>query len=133
MPGLDRVWALGDCASIIDPATGRPMPATAQHAVREGPHAARNVLAALDGRPQTPFDYGQLGMLVSLGRFKAVGEIFGIKVCGLLAWFLWRSYYLLRLPSLERRFRVAIDWTLELLLARHRAEISVRRSADPAG
>ena len=55
------VWALGDCASIIDPKTGRPMPATAQHAIREGPHAARNVLAALDGTPQTPFDYEPAG------------------------------------------------------------------------
>ena len=74
VPGLEHVWALGDCASIVDPKTGRPMPATAQHAVREGPHAARNVLAALDGLPQTPFSYDQLGMLVSLGRFRARGR-----------------------------------------------------------
>ena len=75
VPGLERVWALGDCASIIDPGTGRPWPATAQHAVREGPHAARNVLAVLDGRLPTPFDYSQQGMLVSLGRFRGVGEV----------------------------------------------------------
>lgn len=131
--GLERVWALGDCASIPDPRTGRPMPATAQHAVREGPHAARNVLAVLDGRPATPFDYGQLGMLVSLGRFKGVGEIFGVKVSGFLAWFLWRSYYLLRLPSLERRLRVALDWTLELFLAHDVTEINMRRTRTRPG
>ena len=133
LPGLSNVWALGDCASIIDPSTGRPMPSTAQHAIREGPHAARNVLAALAGQPQLPFGYQQLGMLVSLGRFKAVGEIFGIKVSGLLAWFLWRSYYLLRLPSLDRRVRVAIDWTLELLLQRDIVQISVRRTRTMPG
>ncbi len=133
LPGVDRVWALGDCASIRDPRTGRPMPATAQHAVREGPHAARNVLAALDSRPQTPFDYAQLGMLVSLGRFKGAGEILGVKVSGLLAWFLWRSYYLLRLPSWDRRIRVALDWTLELLLKRDIVEISVRRTRTVPG
>lgn len=133
VPGLENVWALGDCASIIDPKTGRPMPATAQHAVREGPHAARNVLAALDGRPQTPFDYGQLGMLVSVGRFKAVGDVLGIKVSGLLGWFLWRSYYLLRLPTLDRRIRVAIDWTLDLLLKRDIVEIGVRRTRARPG
>ncbi len=133
LPGLENVWAVGDCASIIDPSTGRPMPATAQHAVREGPHVARNVLAALDGRPQTPFAYGQLGMLVSVGRFKAVGEILGIKVSGLVGWFLWRSYYLLRLPTLDRRFRVALDWTLDLVLKHDIVEIGVRRTRAHPG
>jgi NADH:ubiquinone reductase (H+-translocating) len=133
LPGVDNVWALGDCASIIDPKTGRPMPATAQHAVREGPHAARNVLAALDGRPQTPFGYGQLGMLVSVGRFKAVGDVLGVKVSGLLGWFLWRSYYLLRLPTFDRRIRVAIDWTLDLILKHDIVEIGVRRTRAQPG
>jgi len=128
LTGLDDVWAVGDCAAIIDPATRQPMPATAQHAVREGPHVARNVLAALDGRPQTQFAYGQLGMLVSIGRFKAVGEILGIKVSGLVGWFLWRSYYLLRLPTLDRRIRVALDWTLDLILKHDIVQIGVRRT-----
>ena len=133
VPGFDRVWALGDCASILDPHTGRPMPATAQHAVREGPHAARNVLAVLDGRRPLPFDYGQKGMLVSLGRFKGVGEVRGIKVSGIVAWFLWRTYYLLRLPSRDRRLRVALDWALELFLAHDVVEISMRRTRTLPG
>jgi NADH dehydrogenase len=133
LSGVESVWALGDCASIIDPKTDRPMPATAQHAVREGPLAARNVLAALDGRPQTPFAYGQLGMLVSVGRFKAVGDLLGVKVSGLLGWFLWRGYYLLRLPTLDRRIRVAIDWTLDLILKHDIVEIGVRRTRARPG
>ncbi|MFI5260941.1 MAG: NAD(P)/FAD-dependent oxidoreductase [Candidatus Limnocylindrales bacterium] len=133
VPGLDRVWALGDCASILDPRTGRPMPATAQHAVREGPHAARNILAVLDGGRPLPFDYGQQGMLVSLGRFNGVGEVLGIKVSGFVAWFLWRTYYLLRLPSRDRRLRVALDWALELVLAHDVIEISMRRTRTRPG
>ncbi|MFL5754697.1 MAG: NAD(P)/FAD-dependent oxidoreductase, partial [Chloroflexota bacterium] len=133
VPGLDRVWALGDVASILDPHTGRPMPATAQHAVREGPHAARNILAVLDGKPAEPFDYGQLGMLVSLGRYRGVGEVLGIKVSGFVAWFLWRTYYLLRLPSRERRVRVALDWALELFLAHDVVEINMRRTRTRPG
>jgi NADH dehydrogenase len=133
VPGLERVWALGDCASIQDPATGRRMPSTAQHAIREGPHAAANVLAVLDGREPTPFSYDQLGMLVSLGRFKGVGELLGVKVSGFLAWFLWRSYYLMRLPSWDRRVRVALDWTLELLLGHDVTEISMRRTRTRPG
>lgn len=133
LPGADKVWALGDCASIIDPKTNEPMPATAQHAIREGPHAARNVIAALDGQPQTPFSYGQLGMLVSVGRFKAVGEVLGIKVSGLLGWFMWRSYYLLRLPTIDRRVRVMIDWTLDLILQPDIVQISMRRTRTRPG
>jgi NADH dehydrogenase len=128
LPGVKNVWAIGDCASIIDVRTNAPMPATAQHAIREGPHAARNVLAVLDGREQVPFDYGQLGMLVSVGRFKAVGDILGIKVSGLIGWFLWRTYYLLRLPTFDRRIRVMIDWTLDLVLQPDIVEISIRRT-----
>lgn len=133
LPGFHRVWALGDVASIVDPRTGRPMPATAQHAVREGPHAARNILAVLAGGAPTPFAYSQQGMLVSLGRFRGVGEILGIKVSGFLAWFLWRGYYLLRLPSLERRLRVAIDWTLELFLGHDVIGINMRRTRTRPG
>jgi NADH dehydrogenase len=133
LPGVRNVWALGDAVSIIDPKTDRPLPATAQHAVREGPHAARNVLAALDGRPQEPFDYGQLGMLVSVGRFKAVGDVLGVKVSGLLGWLLWRTYYLLRLPTIDRRIRVALDWTLDLLLKHDIVEIGVRRTRAHPG
>lgn len=133
LPGFDRVWALGDVASIVDPRTGRPMPATAQHAVREGPHAARNILAVLAGGAPTPFAYSQQGMLVSLGRFRGVGEILGIKVSGFLAWSLWRGYYLLRLPSLERRLRVAIDWTLELFLGHDVIGINMRRTRTRPG
>jgi NADH dehydrogenase len=128
VPEADHVWALGDCASIIDPKNGRPMPATAQHAVREGPHAARNVLAAIDGQPLKPFSYAQQGMLVSLGRFRGAGEILGVKVSGLIAWIAWRGYYLLRLPTWDRKIRVAVDWTLDWVLRRDIVEINVRRS-----
>lgn len=133
LPGFDRIWALGDCASIIDRRTGRPMPATAQHAIREGPHAARNILAVLGGEGPTPFDYSQQGMLVSLGRLRGVGEILGIKVSGVPAWFLWRGYYLLRLPTVERRIRVAIDWTLELFLGHDVIGINMRRTRTRPG
>ena len=133
VPGLERVWAVGDLASITDPRTGRPMPATAQHAVREGPHLARNILAVLAGTPPTPFDYTQQGMLVSLGRYRGVGELRGVKVSGFVAWALWRSYYLLRLPSLERRLRVLVDWTLELFLNHDVIGINMRRTRTRPG
>jgi hypothetical protein len=72
-------------------------------------------------------------MLVSIGRFKAVGEILGIKVSGLPGWLAWRTYYLLRLPTLDRRIRVALDWTLDLILKHDIVEIGVRRTRAHPG
>ncbi|HXW77647.1 MAG TPA: NAD(P)/FAD-dependent oxidoreductase [Candidatus Eremiobacteraceae bacterium] len=121
--GIENVWALGDCAAIPDEAGG-VYPMTAQHALREGPRVAENVAAALRGRPTKPFRYRALGMMAALGGRKAVAQLPGeIVITGFLAWFFWRSYYLLRLPGLDRKLRVAFDWTLELLFPRDTAEL----------
>lgn len=116
--GRPGVWAIGDCASIVPPEGGRPYPPTAQHAVRMGPHVAENILAALDGRPLRPFDYRMKGQMANLGERDAVAMFGGLQVSGFPAWWIWRTYYLMRLPTLDRRVRVAIDWTLDLLFPR---------------
>jgi NADH dehydrogenase len=121
--GLAGVWALGDCASIPD-GEGGVYPATAQHAIREGPSLADNIVAAIRGKPTKPFRYTSLGMMAALGGRKAVAQLPGNRVItGFIAWFLWRTYYLLRLPGLDRKLRVAFDWTLELLFPRDTAEL----------
>ncbi|MFI1280044.1 NAD(P)/FAD-dependent oxidoreductase [Streptomyces sp. NPDC020858] len=117
VPGVPGLWALGDCARIPDPAGG-VYPPTAQHAIREGRAAARNIAAVLGGRGPVPFRFGGLGVLVSLGHRTAAGEIFGRQVSGFLAWVLWRSIYLSKLPSAEKRLRVLADWTLDLVFPR---------------
>jgi NADH dehydrogenase len=117
------VWALGDCASIPD-GRGGVYPGTAQHAIREGPWLADNIAATLHGAATKPFNYRSLGMMAALGGRKAVAQLPGdIVITGFLAWFFWRTYYLLRLPGLDRKFRVAFDWTLELLFPRDTAEL----------
>ncbi len=121
--GVAGVWALGDCASIPD-GEGGVYPATAQHAIREGPSLADNIVAAIRGKPTKPFRYTSLGMMAALGGRKAVAQLPGNRVItGFIAWFLWRTYYLLRLPGLDRKLRVAFDWTLELLFPRDTAEL----------
>ena len=123
VPGVDGVWALGDCASIPDE-TGGHYPMTAQHAIREGPRLADNIVAVLRGLPTKPFRYRTLGMMAALGGRKAVAQLPGDRVItGFVAWFFWRTYYLLRLPGLDRKMRVAFDWTLELLFPRDTAEL----------
>jgi NADH dehydrogenase len=126
-----EVWALGDCAAIPD-GLGGTYPPTAQHAIREGPHLAANLAAVLRGRATRPFRFESLGMMASLGGREAVAQLPGERVVtGFGAWFLWRSYYLLRLPGLDRKLRVAFDWTLELLFPRDISEL--RASADEPG
>jgi NADH dehydrogenase len=123
VPGFKGVWALGDCASIPDGAGGR-YPMTAQHAIREGPRLADNIVAVLRGAPTKPFVYQTLGMMAALGGRKAVAQLPGNRVItGFVAWFFWRTYYLLRLPGLDRKLRVAFDWTLELLFPPDTAEL----------
>lgn len=125
VPGFPGVWAAGDCASIPDGAGGT-YPPTAQHALREGPVLAKNLVRVLRGGATAPFRFSALGMMASLGARKAVAQLPGDRVItGFLAWFLWRTYYLLRLPGLDRKLRVAFDWTLELLFPRDIAELRV--------
>jgi len=108
------VYAVGDCAVVPDKRTGKPHPPTAQHALREGRVAADNVLAALRGTRKKPFDFVTLGQLAAIGYRTGVAKVFGLKFSGFVAWWLWRTIYLSKLPSLEKKIRVAINWTLDL-------------------
>lgn len=118
IPGYSGVWAIGDCIHLLDPKTGVPYPPTAQHAVRQGRVVAENIVASVRGRTAKPFAFSSIGQLVPLGRRCAIAEIFGLKFRGVFAWWLWRTLYLSKLPGLERKIRVALDWTLDLFLAR---------------
>lgn len=115
--GQATVWAIGDCAANPD-ADGRILPATAQSAVQEGLQAAANLAACLEGRPLRPLRYRQRAALAALGCRTGVAEVFGLRLSGFPAWFLWRSVYLLKMPGAARRWRLALDWTLDLLFGR---------------
>jgi NADH dehydrogenase len=116
VPDRPGVWAVGDCAAVHDTKTGELCPPTAQHATRQAAHVARNIVGTLRGDPKRAFAFTALGKMGSLGRRSAVAEILGMKLSGFLAWWLWRTIYLLKLPGLDRKIRVATDWTLDLLL-----------------
>jgi len=110
------VWALGDCAWVVDHKTWQPCPPTAQHATRQAECLAKNLVASLREEPKQAFSFQALGKLASLGHRSAVAEVFGVKLSGFIAWLLWRSIYLMKLPGLDRQLRVAIDWLLDLVL-----------------
>jgi NADH dehydrogenase FAD-containing subunit len=126
VPGRPGVWALGDCAWIPTKTEGEWYPMTAQHAIREGPALAKNIAAVLHGQPTKPFDFTALGTMASLGARRGVAGLpNGAVITGFPAWFLWRTYYLSRLPGLDRKVRVAFDWLLGLLFPRDIAELRV--------
>lgn len=125
--GQPRVWAAGDCAAVpmpaktaVSPTTPRQFcPPTAQFAVRQGRVLGENIARVLTGDAEPkPFAFTGLGELASIGHRAAVAEILGMKFSGFVAWWLWRSIYLAKLPGLERKLRVMIDWTLDLFFPR---------------
>jgi NADH dehydrogenase len=118
VPEWPGVWALGDCALVPDPKTGAYYPPTAQHALREGKVVAHNVTATVRGGQKKPFVFSTIGQLASIGRRTGVASIMGINFSGFFAWWLWRSIYLSKLPRLEKKLRVALDWTLDLLFSK---------------
>jgi NADH dehydrogenase len=113
--GSENVWALGDCAMIPAPGGGFAPP-TAQHATRQATIAADNIVARMRGASLRAFAFKGLGKMGSLGHRSAVAEILGVPVSGFLAWFLWRTIYLMKVPGWGRRVKIAASWTLDLFL-----------------
>jgi NADH dehydrogenase len=116
--GMTGLWALGDCALVPDPATGGFCPPTAQHASREGKIVAQNIIASVTGSAKKPFTFKTLGQLAAIGRRTGVARILGVNFSGFLAWFLWRGIYWSKLPRVEKKIRVAIDWALDVLFTK---------------
>jgi NADH dehydrogenase len=119
VPGFPGVWAVGDCAWVPNPKTGKPHPPTAQHALRQAVRGAKNIVAAIRGKRKTPFAFTTLGQLAAIGRRTGVANILGIQISGLPAWWLWRTIYLAKLPSFEKKLRVALNWTLDLFFPKN--------------
>ena len=128
VPGHPGLWALGDCAAVPDLPGDDTCPPTAQYALRQARHLARNILAEIRGKELRPFSHKNLGVFVPLGRFSAAADVRGLKLSGFLAWWLYRTYYLLQLPRLERKLRVVTDWTLELAFRRDIVQMDTFRS-----
>jgi len=135
--GCKDAFAIGDCASIKDPRTGNTYPPTAQHALRQARVAANNLISLINGRSaadvEKVFDYKTKGMMALIGKRNGVGILFGHKVHGFTAWWLWRSYYLGNLPTVEKKLRVMVDWFIDLFFKRDVTRLktlTVRRSIE---
>jgi NADH dehydrogenase len=125
VPGQAGLWAVGDCSAVTDAKTGAPSPPTAQFALREARVLARNIRASINGKSLKPFHFDSLGALCVVGHQTACAELTipyardkSVRFSGLLAWLMWRGVYLSKLPGLERKVRVLIDWVIELFFPR---------------
>ena len=128
--GMDSVWAIGDCAAAPNPKGGF-YPGTAQHAVRQGPVAARNIAAELGVGTSKQFDYRGNASFVNLGRYKAVGRIGSRTFRGFPAWWLARTYHMSQIPGVARKARAVIDWTASLPFRRDIAEVGSIGHPEP--
>ncbi len=126
--GIDNVWAIGDCAWVINALDKKPSPPTAQFATRQGTQCADNVIRAIDGKALVPFSFKQIGHLASLGHFSAVVEIGFIRLTGFVAWWVWRTIYLSKLPGWYRRLKVTLDWTVGLFFPRDICQLHTGRT-----
>jgi NADH dehydrogenase len=125
------VWALGDCAYVPDRKTGKSHPQTAQHALREGRVAAQNILSTISGYRKKPFLYMTIGRLAPIGKRTGVANILGVNFSGFIAWWLWRTIYLLKLPRFEKKVLVALDWTLDVLFSKDLVHFRTTRPPTP--
>jgi NADH dehydrogenase len=126
--GIPGVWALGDCARVPNTRSTTPDPPTCQHALRQARRLAKN----LSGDPK-PYGYRMLGQVATLGRYKGIADVVGLRFRGFLGWFITRSYHLYQLPLAQRRTRVVVDWSVSLLFRRDLAELGSLGQTEDLG
>ena len=130
--GVPDAWAAGDVAAVPDRVTGSIAPPSAQYALREARVLAGNVTAAIEGRPGRAFRWRNLGGLCALGRYRGVAKVMGVKLRGFPAWFLHRTYHLAQMPTIGRKVRIMLDWTVALFFARDLTQLgSLEHPREP--
>ena len=128
--GVPGLWAAGDCAAVPVLNTEKFHPPTAQHGLREGLVAAKNIAAVVLDRPLKSFSFTTLGQLAAIGRRTGVAMVFGVKFSGFVAWAFWRSVYLMKLPRLAKKLRVMVGWTLDLFFSREIEQMITLRDVE---
>ncbi len=116
--GRDNIWAIGDCAIVPNAHDGKPAPPTAQFGERQGGQCALNIVRRIGNQPTRAFSFKPLGIACGIGGHQGVAELFGLRFSGFIAWWLWRSAFLVKIPSLVQKLKVGFDWAWELVFPR---------------
>ncbi|HEY5050171.1 MAG TPA: NAD(P)/FAD-dependent oxidoreductase [Acidothermaceae bacterium] len=128
--GVDDAWTAGDSAAIPDlTKPGQFTGPSAQHAVRQARRLGDNIALVLRGGQPAEYRHSYAGSVASLGLHKGVAQVYGVKLRGWPAWFMHRTYHLSRVPTFNRKVRVAADWTLALFF--HREIVSLGALQNP--
>jgi NADH dehydrogenase len=132
--GAQGIWAVGDCAYIIDEKTGEPYPATAQHALREAEIIGNNIFCELtqDLKGMKKFQYPREATMAVIGEHSAIANVAGGNFSGFLVWLFWRAVYLRKLPMFKKQLRVAIDWTIDAFFDPDLTHLRGLKEAKPA-
>jgi NADH:ubiquinone reductase (H+-translocating) len=125
--GASNVWAFGDCAAVPNAWNGQTSPPTAQFALRQANQLAANLVRVHRKEPTKPFRFRPQGLLATIGHHNGVAEIYSLKFSGLLAWFLWRTIYLMKIPTFSRKLKVIVDWTWDIFFKPNVVQMRVER------
>lgn len=128
--GVPNIWALGDCAIVPNALDGKMCPPTAQFADRQASHLAKNISLYMNAKDTKAFSYKPTGMLASIGHNKAVAEIYGFRMSGLIAFMLWRGIYLMKIPTLSRKVRLFLEWNWSMFFPPDISHLGFKRSGD---
>ncbi|MEM3172943.1 MAG: FAD-dependent oxidoreductase, partial [Candidatus Nitrosotenuis sp.] len=131
VPEFPGVYVIGDCSLTIDPRTNKPYPPTAQNAEAEAKIAAYNLYAEISGRPKKKIDYVSKGQMAIIGKRTAIAQISGLNIYGIVAWWIWRTVYLRKIPKFNKRLRILLDWTADLIFDRDISRLKILRKDQP--
>lgn len=131
VPDFAGTFVVGDCSLTIDPNTGKPYPPTAQNAEAEAKIAAYNLYADIKGHKRKKIDYVSKGQMAIIGKRTAIAQLGGLNIYGIIAWWIWRTVYLRKIPKLNKRLRVILDWTADLFFDRDISRLKIIRREQP--
>jgi len=130
IPNFPDIFIVGDLAHVVGK-DGKPVPGVAQPAIQEGHYAAKVILARLKGEPKpAPFHYFNKGDMAVIGRAAAVADIFGVHICGVMAWLSWLFIHLMYIVQFQSRVQVFIQWGFEYLTFSRGARIITGATID---
>jgi len=118
VPDFPGVFAIGDCALFLDPETQRPFPPTAQIAEAQAKTAAKNLVALIKNSEKEKFEYHSKGQMAIIGKRSGIATFLGMNISGFWAWLIWRNVYLSKITTFDKKFRVFLDWTIDLFFDR---------------
>ncbi|MEO2265124.1 MAG: NAD(P)/FAD-dependent oxidoreductase, partial [Nitrosopumilus sp.] len=124
------VFAVGDCALFLNPETKKPYPPTAQIAEAQALIAAKNLTALIKNSEKQKFVYHSKGQMAIIGKRSGIATFLGMNISGFWAWLIWRNVYLSKIPTLDKKIRVLLDWTIDLFFDRDISRLKLMKRQD---